>query len=206
MENLLAAFTKKAEEAKTNPANVEFKDTASHWADSTVNIFVKLGVVSGYKDGTFQPNANITRAEFATIISKVFDLTVTGNGQTLSDTSGHWAESSIRALTEKGLLSGYSDGTFKPNKDISRAEIISIISKIINLKNVNVSPAPAFSDLEGTWNKDQIEQAAAAGIISGAGNGQFSPNKQSSRAEALTIILHVLQTNPELKSLLEAIQ
>ncbi|OBZ10277.1 Ig-like domain-containing protein [Bacillus sp. FJAT-26390] len=206
VEKVISSLNKKAEEAKANPTDVEFKDTNSHWAGATVHIFVKLGIVNGYEDGSFHPNASITRAEFATIIAKVFDLSAMGDKNKLSDVSDHWASASIAALIESGIISGYEDGTFKPNKEISRAEIISIISKIIDLKAVNTASAPAFTDIDGAWNKDQIKQAAAAGIINGAGDGQFAPNKPSSRAEALTIVLHTLQTNADLKALLEAIK
>lgn len=80
-----------------------------------------------------------------------------------------------------------------------------MISKIINLNSVNAA-STSFSDLDNTWNKEQIGQAAAAGIISGMGNGMFLPAKQASRAEALTIVLHVLETNPEFKSLLDTLK
>ncbi|MGG1634299.1 Ig-like domain-containing protein [Paenibacillus sp. NRS-1760] len=206
VEKVISSLNKKVEEAKANPTDVEFKDTKSHWAGATVHIFVKLGIVNGYEDGSFHPNASITRAEFATIIAKVFDLSATGDKNKLSDVSDHWASASIAALIESGIISGYEDGTFKPNKEISRAEIISIISKIIDLKAVNTASAPAFTDIDEAWNKEQIKQAAVAGIINGAGNGQFAPNKPSSRAEALTIILHTLQTNADLKAILEALK
>ncbi|WP_206669822.1 S-layer homology domain-containing protein [Paenibacillus luteus] len=201
VDKLASKLSKQVEEAKANPTNVPFKDTTAHWAQSTVNIFVQLGFVKGYSDGAFHPNASITRGEFATIIAKVFDLSA-ANDNKLADVSGHWAESSINALIESGIISGYEDGSFKPNKEISRAEIISIISKIINLADVKDDAASAFNDIDLAWNKDQIQKAASAGIISGQGNGQFSPNKPSSRAEALTIILHTLQLNIDLKKLL----
>ncbi|WP_173224376.1 S-layer homology domain-containing protein [Paenibacillus alba] len=203
--NVLAKLNQKIEEAKVAPS-VTFKDTNSHWADATVSIFVKLGVVNGYADGTFHPNASITRAEFATIIAKVFDLSATGSGNKLKDTSGHWAESSINALTASGIISGYEDGTFKPNKEITRAEIISMISKLITIKAGSTPATTVFTDINGAWNKEQIEAAASAGLISGEGNGLFSPNKQSTRAEALTIVLHVLQANPDLNALLGTIK
>jgi hypothetical protein len=206
VEKILANLNKKIEEAKSNPV-VEFKDTTSHWSEKTINIFVKLGVVNGYPDGSFHPEGSVTRAEFATIIAKVFDLSNTGTGKTLSDAKSHWASSSIAALTENGIISGYDDGTFKPDREISRAEIISIISKILNFKAISGATTPAaFTDIDGSWNKDQIEAAASAGIISGHGNGHFDPNKQSSRAEALTIILHSLKANPELGTLLDSIK
>ncbi|KAI7273296.1 hypothetical protein KC345_g7039 [Hortaea werneckii] len=204
--SVLTNLSHKIEEAQTNPAPLKFTDTSAHWADSTVGVFVKLGVVTGYQDGGFHPDASITRAEFATVLAKVFGLSGNAAGSTLTDISGHWAEDSIRALQQKGVISGYQNGTFLPNREISRAEIIAMISKIINLNSVNAAASSGFSDLDKTWNKEQIAQAAAAGIISGEGNGLFLPAKQASRAEALTIVLRVLETNPELKSLLDTLK
>lgn len=203
--SVLTSFAQKIEDGKSNPAPLKFTDTSTHWADSTVNVFVKLGVVNGYQDGGFHPDASITRAEFATVLAKVFGLSGNAAGGSLSDISGHWAEDSIRALQQKGIISGYQNGTFLPNREISRAEIIAMISKIIDLNSVSSPASSSFSDLDKTWNKEQIGQAAAAGIISGEGGGKFLPAKQASRAEAFTIVLRVLETNPELKSLLDTL-
>lgn len=204
MDAFMASFTQKIKAAQSNLASVQLTDTSTHWADATINNFVKLGVVTGYADGSFHPNASITRAEFATLIAKVFDLS-SNQGNTISDVSGHWAESSIRSLQSKGVLSGYPDGTFRPNQEIKRSEIIAIISRIMDLSKVPTAEAPAFSDLEQIWNKDQLQQAAAAGIIQGDRNGEFHPVNSASRAEALTIILRVLQTNPEFAALLQSL-
>lgn len=206
LAEVLANLNRKIEETKKTP-NVKFRDTTSHWAESTVSIFVKLGVVNGYADGSFRPNASITRAEFATILAKVFNLATSESGNKLKDASGHWAESSINALTASGIISGYEDGTFKPDREITRAEIISMISKILTIKAASgAATTSAFTDIAGVWNKEQIEAAASASLISGVGNGLFSPNKPSTRAEALTILLHVLQANPELNTLLGSIR
>jgi hypothetical protein len=206
LASVVTSFAHRIEEAKSNPAPVTFTDTSAHWAGSTIGIFVKLGLVNGYQDGGFHPDASITRAEFATVLAKVFGLSGNAAGSTLSDISGHWAEASISALQQKGVISGYQNGTFMPNRVISRAEIIAMISKIINLDSVDAPASSSFSDLDQTWNKEQIGQAAAAGIISGEGSGRFLPAKQASRAEALTIVLRVLETNPELKSLLDTLR
>ncbi|MCF7756898.1 S-layer homology domain-containing protein [Paenibacillus xylanexedens] len=204
MDSFMTSFTQKVKAAQSNPATVQLTDTTTHWAGATVTTFVKLGVVTGYTDGSFHPNASITRAEFATLITKVFDLS-SNQGNTISDVSGYWAESSIRSLQSKGVLSGYPDGTFRPNQEIKRSEIIAIISRIMDLSKVPTAEAPAFSDLEQIWNKDQLQQAAAAGIIQGDRNGEFHPANSASRAEALTIILRVLQTNSEFEALLQSL-
>lgn len=204
LDNLMTSLSQKIKATQSSPT-VKLTDINTHWAATTVNTFVKLGVVTGYADGSFHPNASITRAEFATLIAKVFDLS-SSQGSAMSDVSGHWAEASIRSLQGKGVLSGYPDGTFKPNQEIKRSEMIAIISRIMDLTNVITTEAPVFTDLEQTWNKEQLQQAAGAGIITGDGKGEFHPANSASRAEALTIVLRVLQTNPELGTLLESIQ
>ncbi|WP_187388837.1 S-layer homology domain-containing protein, partial [Paenibacillus ihuae] len=193
LETVLSGFNQKVELANANPSPVSFTDISTHWADLTVETFVKLGIVQGYEDGGFHPDAGMTRAEFAAVIARVFELPGSGSRGTLSDISGHWAEAAISSLQEKGLVSGYQNGTFKPNAEISRAEIIAVIAKIVDMSGVDVPAAATFQDIGNTWNQDEIRQAAAAGIISGAGSGEFLPAKQASRAEALTIVLHVLQ-------------
>lgn len=206
IEEVVSGFNKKIDLAKANPAPAQFTDISAHWAGQTVETFVKLGVVQGYQDGGFRPNASITRAEFAAVIARVFDLSGSGRPSTLSDINGHWAAAEMTSLQEKGLVSGYPNGTFQPNGEISRAEMIAIISRIVDLSGVAASASAEFSDVSGTWNQEQIQKAAAAGIVSGSGSGQFLPAKQASRAEALTIVLRVLQLNPELKALLETLK
>lgn len=189
----------KAKLAQQGVGAVEFRDTSTHWAQDTVSVFTKLGVIQGYSDGSFQPDASITRAEFATVIAKLFGLTASTQA-TLSDVKQHWAAAAINALAGTGIISGYSDGTFKPDQEITRAEIIAIIAKLVELKPAVTNAG--FADIDGAWNKAQINAAAQMGIISGVAEGRFSPDKVATRAEALTILLRVLALNSELKALL----
>ncbi|MGG1553807.1 S-layer homology domain-containing protein [Paenibacillus ferrarius] len=176
-----------------------FSDTSAHWAQDTVSVFTKLGVIQGYADGSFQPDASITRAEFATVIAKLFGLTASAP-TALSDVQQHWAAGSIHALASSGIISGYGDGTFRPDQDITRAEIIAIVAKLVELKPAGGSTG--FTDIDGVWNKAQIEAAAQLGLVSGVAAGSFAPGKDATRAEALTILLRVLELNSELKALL----
>jgi len=198
ISKVISEITKKLEDSKG--VSVNFNDTASHWADKTVKLFTKLGVVKGYEDGSFRPNDSITRGEFATIIYRVFGLTGSTSTE-LSDVEGQWAEEAIIALSFNGIIAGYEDGTFKPDKQITRAEIISMISKLIVLKTT--SSQGTFKDIDGVWNKDQIQVAASMGLVSGQSTDHFAPQSNATRAEALTIILHALQLDSSLKSLFE---
>ncbi|MCR8642965.1 S-layer homology domain-containing protein [Paenibacillus sp. N1-5-1-14] len=192
----VSEITKKLEDSKA--AAIHFNDTDSHWAANTVKLFTKLGVVKGYEDGTFRPNDSITRGEFAAIIYRVFGLSSAAYTELL-DVKGHWSEEAVTALSSNGIISGYEDGTFKPDSPITRAEIISIISKLVVLKT-----APSqdiFKDIDEIWNEEQIKAAASMGLVNGQSTDHFAPQSNATRGEALTMIMHVLELDPSLKFL-----
>ncbi|CAK4843192.1 unnamed protein product [Aphanomyces euteiches] len=173
----------KVAEAKNSTVKVELADTKGHWAEKTIDTFVKLHVIEGYGQGKFNPDGNITRAEFAAVITRVFDISGANGSVVLSDVGSHWAKGAIEQLARAGVIGGYGDGTFKPDKTISREEMVVILSRILSL------------------DKD----AAEAGIISGKNNGAFSPHEKATRAEALTVILNALNLNPQVKTLLDSL-
>jgi spore germination protein YaaH len=175
---------------------VEFKDVSkSNWSAFAVETAAKIGFVNGYEDGTFHPEAKITRAEFATILVKALGLKNTGN-DSFADTKGHWAAESINALKSSGIAGGYNDGTFKPDQENSRAEIVTMLAKVMNLDKV--STIGKFSDVRGHWAEQSINALANAGIVSGNGTGAFDPNVTASREESVVMILRMLNVNLDL--------
>ncbi|QCT04506.1 autotransporter adhesin [Paenibacillus algicola] len=180
-------------------------DTKGHWAEKTVELFVKLDVIKGYKDGTAQPDKNISRAEFISILSRLFP--VQGNKQAaFNDIQNHWANASIAQFASAGIISGYGDGTFKPNGTITREEMIVILSRIINFQNVQKDVNKVVTDPVSAWAKEYVDMAVQAGIINGKGNGQFDGRSSSTRAEALQVILNTLNLNAEIKTLLDSLE
>ncbi|MNC38913.1 Cellulosome-anchoring protein precursor [compost metagenome] len=180
------------------------KDIADLWSTRTISAFLKLKVINGYADGSFRPNKTITRGEFATVITKAFGLVKSDASLQLSDVHTHWAQEAIAVLASNGIISGYPDGTFKPDREISRSEIIMILSKIVNFNNaVPVKGNVSFSDTANSWNKAQIIKAAEIGLIHGRGNDKFAPNQPSTRAEALTLIMNALCLDPEIQAFME---
>ncbi len=181
------------------------KDIADLWSTKTISAFLKLKVISGYEDGTFKPNKTITRGEFATVVTKAFGLAKSDvSTLQLSDVNTHWAQEAIAVLASNGIIAGYPDGTFKPNREISRSEIIMILSKIVNFNSAApVKAGITFSDTAHSWNKDQIARAAQIGLINGRGNDKFAPAQSSTRAEALTVIMNALCLDPEIKALMD---
>ena len=105
-----------------------FTDTPSSWYNKAINAAVQRGIMKGYPDGSFRPNAPITRAEFTQMISTI-DNKPYGVAP-FADVVGHWAERPIGSEYQAGRIKGYPDGTFRPNAFITRAEAVVILNKI----------------------------------------------------------------------------
>ena len=101
-----------------------------YWANTAISTMAALGVINGRNNGTFDPGAYITRAEFAAICSRFDDSGVTGVS-TLTDISGHWAEEEIRRAAALGWIHGFSDGTFRPDESITRAQAVTMINRVL---------------------------------------------------------------------------
>ncbi len=110
-----------------------FPDVESgRWSNKAISTLSNAGIISGYpEDGTFRPANPITRAEFASIVSRFDSLNYNGDNK-FNDISGHWASNFINAASEKGWISGYPDGSFKPQNNITRAEAITLINNVLN--------------------------------------------------------------------------
>ena len=206
-DDFIQTMASKVEEAKGANTEIEFADTQGHWAEQTINIFVKLKLIEGYEDGTFRPNSPITSAEFAAILNRVFPIQGGSNTSTvLKDIEGIWAKDAIENLAAAEVINGYTDGTFKPNQTITREEMVVTLSRIVNLNGLEKDTTKGhFNDLNGAYAAREITAAAQASIVSGKGDGSFDPKSNATRAEALQIILNVLKLNPQLKTLLESL-
>ena len=105
---------------------------AGDWYADTVGYAVEKGIVSGYPDGTFRPNQPITRAEFASIASRFAQLTDDQDISFIDLDASHWGYKAVRSAASHGWISGYPDGSFRPEKAISRAEVTSITNRMLN--------------------------------------------------------------------------
>ena len=112
-------------------ADNEFSDVSDgQWHNKAVSTMAKLGIVKGRRADRFDPNASITRAEFAAICARFSTRTVENSGS-FSDISGHWAENEIERAAAFGWISGYPDGTFHPDARITRAEAMTMINRVL---------------------------------------------------------------------------
>ena len=109
----------------------DFSDVDSgRWSNRAISTLVNAGILSGYPDGTFRPGQSITRAEFATIAAQ-FEVVTADVENPFSDTTGHWAENLISFAASKGWVGGYTDGTFKPQRAITRAEAMTLVNNVL---------------------------------------------------------------------------
>ena len=110
----------------------DFTDVAADaWYNNAISTMANAGILDGYEDGSFHPNGYITRAEFATIAVRFFDLTYQGE-DLFPDIDGHWAQEYINQAADAGIIEGYPDGTFGPQKQITRAEAVTMVNRTLD--------------------------------------------------------------------------
>ncbi|MFS0725289.1 glycosyl hydrolase 53 family protein [Paenibacillus sp. 1P07SE] len=151
--------------------------------------------LQGYPDGTFRPDQAVTRAELAAILSRVGATEQTmAESVVYTDTASFgWAAEAINEVTAAGLISGYPDGSFGPDRVITRAEMAIVIVRWMALSG---EPAAAFTDTAGHWAERQIALVQHAGYMRGMPDGSFHPGRALTRAEAVTLINRVLEREP----------
>jgi len=173
-------------------AQASFKDVESnYWAKPFIDELSKRNIISGFADGQFRPGENVTRAEFAKIICLAMGWElVASTQQSFSDVPAkHWACSYVETAKVHGAIDGYKDGTFRPSKNITRAEI----SKIIAItKGLSSQSSNDFTDVSNCWAKDFILSCAKQNVISGYPDRAFKPQKKATRAEAAKILAAII--------------
>ncbi|WP_339205632.1 S-layer homology domain-containing protein [Paenibacillus sp. FSL K6-3182] len=178
-----------------NESEVVLKDIAGHWAASAINEAVKAGFVKGYEDSQFHPNKSVNRAEFITMLARALNLSDSGKALNFKDSDKipAWAQSFVTQAVESGIISGYADGTFGPEKELSRAEMVAMIVRASGIK-VNPNAKLSFADSKSVpaWAVPYVATAVEAGLVSGVGQNRFAPQQIATRAEAVALILGLL--------------
>ncbi|WP_068502377.1 S8 family serine peptidase [Paenibacillus kribbensis] len=184
--------------AATRP--VSFEDISTSYAQSEIQSLANKLLINGTTDTTFSPKKNVTRAEFAALVTRALGLTP-GTAAPFSDIpAGSWYTGDVAAAYEAGLITGRNGDKFDPNANISRQEIAVILGKAIDLLQIKAAvdgpartPYHDASSFAG-YAKDSIEKVSAAGIINGEtiqNSSYFKPNAPTTR-EASAKVLHVL--------------
>ena len=173
---LLEDETREANMTKSNGYN-DMKDGA--WYTCAVSTLSKMGIIKGYEDGSFKPDASISRAEFAAIAAR-FDPDGDKTPATFSDVSSHWAKDEISIAANHGWIKGYEDGSFKPDQKITRAETMTLVNRV--LKRLPETKDDLHKDMK-TWPDNQNESAWFYLAVQEATNSHYQNLKKDGTHE-----------------------
>ena len=157
-----------------------------------------LAFLSGYANGAFEPDRNMTRAEVTTMFARLLTEKMAAD-QTYSNTfsdvaKSHWAANYIGYMQQFGIITGYADGSFRPDASVTRAEFAAIASRFERLTEGTKS----FSDVPGShWAAKYINFAATRGWVNGYADGTFRPNNSITRAEVAAVTCRLLERNAD---------
>ena len=168
---LLKDETREANMTKSNGYN-DMKEGA--WYTCAVSTLSKMGIIKGYEDGSFKPDASISRAEFAAIAAR-FDPDGDKTPATFSDVSSHWAKDEISIAANHGWIKGYEDGSFKPDQKITRAETMTLVNRV--LKRLPETKDDLHKDMK-TWPDNQNESAWFYLAVQEATNSHYQKLKK----------------------------
>ncbi len=173
-----------------------FTDIAGNWARDSIEALAARGIIGGYPDNTFRPDAPVTRGEFASLLATAFPTPATGE-TTFSDIDNHWARGAIQALADAGYFEGYPDGRFRPNQAITRAESAVALIRALGLGGVEgfaTEEAATFSDVSVShWGANEIELAAYLSLFPPYLRDELGPEETLTRAEAAWMLHNALR-------------
>lgn len=181
-------------------AENSFSDISNHWAKEEIKLLADKLLLIGY-DGKYNPERNITRAEFTTLLIRGLGLDIEkSNVETFNDVKyNDWYFDIINTAYNKELISGYDDNTFRPNKEITREEIIAITIRALEYVEgkgeVDQSVLLKYKDADSIsqWAKDSAAKSVKNGIISGKSVDIFDPKSKTKRSESAVIIKRLVE-------------
>lgn len=183
-------------------ANKSFEDLASHWSKADVELLANKLVVEGAADKQFQPDRNITRAEFAALVVRSLGLnSVTANTYFTDINASAWYAGVVAAASKAGIINGYEDNTFRPDAQITREELAAMIIRSLSYAGVasDVSESnqaqllAKFKDSSKiVWAKKEIAAAVNAGIINGLTDDTIGSAEKATRSQAATMLKRYL--------------
>lgn len=172
-------------------------DVIGHWGEGYIDDLYQMGYVTGYADGNFQPNGNITRAELLKIALNSFghDVPKTSTRSSFLDVkNSDWFQPYVDYAYSVGIVSGYGSHIFKPNDPVNRGAALKIILETAGFTDIQAL-TPNFNDVDTVldWYAKYSAFAKAHDIMSGYSDGTFGGNKLMTRAEACKVIVTVME-------------
>ena len=188
VRRLLALATAAVMLLSAVPAMAAFRDTAGHWAEKTITEWQEQGLIDGYSDGGFHPNASVTRAEFVKLLNRALNFTAESAISFTDVKESDWFYAEAAKAAAAGYAQG-SNGAFRPEQAITRAEAAAMIARAVSL-TADEKRADAFADAAAipAWAKGSVGAAAESGYMNGYPDGTFGAGNFITRAEAVVTL------------------
>ncbi|MCQ4088597.1 S-layer homology domain-containing protein [Saccharibacillus sp. JS10] len=183
-------------------SEAKLQDINGSWAASSIANMAARWVIEGTGNGQFEPARSITRAEFASILTKALGLKPNAAGSSFADVaSSAWYSEALSTATEYELITGFADGTFRPQQQITRAEAMVMLSRAMQLtrlqpqNNDSETVLKSFVDANNlpVWARSAAADTIAAGLFNGQSGKQLAPQKWVTRAEVATLVERLLR-------------
>ena len=195
MKRYIAVFTAVFLLAAGFPAAAE--TGTGHWASDMMEDLRQNGVIQGDESGSLNPDSAITRAEFVTVVNRVFQISGT-TGENFRDVPPDaWYAEEMLAAKANGYLSGDGVGLAHPEREITRAETCVILARVMKLHTAEESLSFTDGDAIPAWAAGEISALVKGGFVSGYPDGSFQPEKSITRAEAFSILYTYIKSKPE---------
>ena len=190
--NHFTKFAVFAVDQSNAPVEVTLHDINGHWAEELIQQAVRDGIVKGYVDGSFKPNASVTRAEFTVMLINALHTDYVEAPLSFTDRSniGAWAQSAIARAVQAGFIQGDSSGAFRPNDAVTRAEMAVMVANALQLK-AESGTSSTFADNEQipVWARAAVAGMQQSGLLNGKGLNTFAPRDNTTRAEAVKLLM-----------------
>ncbi|SFT14680.1 S-layer homology domain-containing protein [Paenibacillus sp. BC26] len=178
---------------------VSFKDIQGHWAASAIQALASKRIVSGSDGAIFRPNQAVTRAELTKMIAEALGLPAAATTRFKDISANAWYNGAVGAAVKAGIISGYTDGTFRPKDLISREEMMVMLMRAYRAashdKDSIAVQSLSFKDADqiAAWSLPSIQEAVALKLVQGHADGSIGPKQQATRAEAAIMLTNLLK-------------
>ncbi|GGA33812.1 S8 family serine peptidase [Paenibacillus physcomitrellae] len=185
---------------------VTFADVSSSkypWAANAIEVLSSKDIIAGTGANRFTPAKEVTRAEFVALLLRTLGLEEDTSAKPAPFTdvkAGSWYEQAVQTAVAKGLISGYADHTFAPNRTIARTEMAAILSRALNISGGANAGAGSgqpvhYADQAGipAWSQAAVEQVSRLGLMQGSDNNRFNGSQSATRAEAAVVVYRMFK-------------
>ncbi|OPX88050.1 MAG: Endo-1,4-beta-xylanase A precursor [Pelotomaculum sp. PtaB.Bin104] len=172
-----------------------FKDTENNWANDQINDLAEAGIIKGYEDGTFRPAESVTRAQVVTLLARLLQWPPGEEQPDFKDSLPDWARDAVAFAVSHGVVRGYPDRTFQPNRPVTRAEVSVIIGNAVKLNSGTATLDFVDAAAVPAWARAAMGRVVSAGVLRGYEGNLLKPEANLTRAEMAVLISRLIGLN-----------